>query len=334
MLSIASGGDNIIALLLDNPAHVVAVDASQAQIAVCALKLYAIKYLRYEEVQHLLGYGGQLQTDGASRLDIYAKLRPALRDDLKEFWDNHLVDIEEGVMHSGMYDRFYWLFSQLILPLAHNSNSVEEMLSFKDGESQRRFYDDHFNTRIWQMVCRWYFGIALVGRAPAMYNKTRMDIGLHFYNRLSHALRNVPIKNNFYVEYVLTGAISGRNGLPEYLQEKNFETIKDRIGRVSLIQLDILDYLENCKTDPFSAVNLSNIFDFMSADMYTRYWDAVLSASTSKAKICHWNFVPVPNYEGSLCISERVSTLDKLSAYLHFKERAYFYQQFLVHEAP
>src|SRR2546421_8640553 len=54
-LSIASAGDNTLALLTRNPARVVAVDLSPAQIACLELRVAAYQSLCHPELLELLG---------------------------------------------------------------------------------------------------------------------------------------------------------------------------------------------------------------------------------------------------------------------------------------
>ena len=50
VISIASGGDNTLALLLENPKSITAIDSNPAQIYLCELKIKAIHEKVYGEV--------------------------------------------------------------------------------------------------------------------------------------------------------------------------------------------------------------------------------------------------------------------------------------------
>ena len=56
ILSIGSGGDNSLALLSRNPECVVAVDISEPQLHLIALKKAAVKHLDYEAFLGFLGF--------------------------------------------------------------------------------------------------------------------------------------------------------------------------------------------------------------------------------------------------------------------------------------
>jgi S-adenosylmethionine:diacylglycerol 3-amino-3-carboxypropyl transferase len=54
--------------------------------------------------------------------------------------------------------------------------------------------------------------------------------------RLCRSVDTVSVRDNYYLEYILTGDLTGRNGLPAYLCSQNFSTIRDRVDRVELVE--------------------------------------------------------------------------------------------------
>src|SRR5687767_9317141 len=121
LLSIASAGDNALALLTLDPAEVVAVDLNPAQLACLELRIAAFRTLDDRELLAFLGMPPEtLETpvppiaasvasptryDGAAsaaevpkgsnpvsgkwRYATYARLRPALPPHAAQFWDAH-----------------------------------------------------------------------------------------------------------------------------------------------------------------------------------------------------------------------------------------------------
>ena len=91
-LSIASGGDNSLALLAEG-ADVVAADLSSSQLALVELKTAAIRELDYEEALAFLGVRESIE-----RRTIFADLRDSLSDGTREYWDGHGAEIGRGVV--------------------------------------------------------------------------------------------------------------------------------------------------------------------------------------------------------------------------------------------
>src|SRR5436309_16106556 len=82
LLSIASAGDNVLALLTLDPAEVVAVDLSAAQLACVALRIAAFRQLEHEALLEFLGVRGAADTSAlARRLETYRRVREALPPD-------------------------------------------------------------------------------------------------------------------------------------------------------------------------------------------------------------------------------------------------------------
>src|SRR5438045_9643173 len=69
-LSIASAGDNSLALLARRPARVVALDLSPAQLACVELRVAAYRELSHPELLELIG-----STPSRRRLDLYRRCR-------------------------------------------------------------------------------------------------------------------------------------------------------------------------------------------------------------------------------------------------------------------
>src|SRR6476659_5290227 len=72
-LSIASAGDNALALLSRGPARVIALDLSPAQLACLELRVAAYRELSHAELLELLG-----STPSSRREDLYLRCRSQL----------------------------------------------------------------------------------------------------------------------------------------------------------------------------------------------------------------------------------------------------------------
>src|SRR5438067_13593140 len=83
-LSMASAGDNSLALLTRSPRRVVAIDLNPAQLACLALRVAAYRELTHPELLELIG-----STPSKRREALYRRCRPALATDARAFWDAH-----------------------------------------------------------------------------------------------------------------------------------------------------------------------------------------------------------------------------------------------------
>ncbi|KAF9425572.1 hypothetical protein BGZ94_007416 [Podila epigama] len=334
VLSIASAGDNAFALLLDDAREVVAIDFSPAQLALCALKIAAYKTLEYDEFTQLLGFEFDGKDIGAQgRVGLYQnKVRAAItNDEYRTYWDEHLDLIEAKIIHIGRLEKFFGIYRKYIIPLAHYKSTIKTLLSSTDLAKQAKFFDSVFNTWIWRAGTRAFFGqmsLGHLGRDPKFFEHVRLDVGAFLLSKVSNGVRNIPIWDNYYAEYVFTGQQGGLNALPDYLVKENYETIRSRIDRVTLIRADVLKYLESEESGRFDGYNLSDIFEWMGEDLFKTFLTAIHKKGTKDARICYWNlFVPRerPDDMKDLIQSE-VELSDNATA----KDRTYFYRRFVI----
>src|ERR1700676_5431730 len=81
-LSIASAGDNALAMLSRAPARVIALDLSPAQLACVELRVAAYRELSHPELLELIG-----STPSKQRPALYRRCRSQLSPGAREFWD-------------------------------------------------------------------------------------------------------------------------------------------------------------------------------------------------------------------------------------------------------
>src|SRR3954467_11432350 len=86
-LSIASAGDNALALLTRHPARVIALDLSPAQLACVELRVAAYRVLEHPELLELIG--STPSSSPARRTALCQKCRPLLSGPARDFRDAH-----------------------------------------------------------------------------------------------------------------------------------------------------------------------------------------------------------------------------------------------------
>src|SRR5207237_7608524 len=123
-LSIASAGDNALAMLARAPGRVVAVDLSPAQIACLELRVAGYRELEHAELLELLG-----SRPSARRDALYRRCRSLLSGPSREFWDRHGAEVAAGIGGAGKFERYFALFRARVLPLVHSRRRVERLLA-------------------------------------------------------------------------------------------------------------------------------------------------------------------------------------------------------------
>lgn len=327
-VSIASAGDNSLALLTLNPSLVVAVDLSSVQLACTELKKVAIEHCEYETVLWFLGYLERTKETGcASRLEYYSNLRRFCSSETRNFWDGRSNEITSGIIYKGKFERYFGIFRKHILPLIHNREKVLALLEKKEPAQRELFYEKQWNTLRWRLLFRFFFSRFVMGRSgrdPEFFRYVKGSVAGRILQRTRHALTVLPTHNNPYLRFILTGSFG--NVLPYYLHKENFEIIKKNIACLQLCH-GTLD-AAFCDNRQYDGFNLSDIFEYMDEPLFENTCKSIVDSASPGANIAYWNML-VPRRIASI-LPEKISPLDELSQELFNYDQAFFYQAFFV----
>lgn len=323
ILSIASAGDNVLALLTLDPKEIVAADLSQAQLACLELRMLAFKHLDHTSLLSFLGV-----TDLTDRLSVYMSLKKDLSTAAQQYWDTHTGDIVLGIIHAGKFEKYLRTFGQRILPWIHSKKTREGLLKERSIEEQRQFYDNIWDTFLWRLLFRVFFSkvvMGKLGRDPAFFDHVEGGVGEKILQRTKHALTDLPTYTNPYLTYIITGNYQ-LHALPRYLRKEYKDLIAARLNRITLIDAPI----HQTHTGSFDAFNLSDIFEYMSNEEFERCYDALLSQANPGARLAYWNMLVSRKIPHTL--AQRASALTELSNELHKRDKAWFYRAFHIDE--
>jgi S-adenosylmethionine-diacylglycerol 3-amino-3-carboxypropyl transferase len=322
VLSIASAGDNALALLTLDPGEVVAVDLSAPQLAACDLRIVAFGALEREPLLAFLGV-----TAAADRASTYATLRPRLAEASREFWDARPDAVAAGVIHCGKFERYLRGFRRFVLPLVHSRRTIESLLAPRDAAGRERFYRGSWDTARWRLLFRLFFSrftMGRLGRDPEFFTHVEGSVGARILERTRHALTALATESNPYLTYILTGSYAPQ-ALPRYLRAEHWDAIRSRLDRLRLVQGAAQDV-----EGPFGAFNLSDIFEYMSPAEHERIYAMLVSRASPGARLAYWNLLAPRGVPSAL--SPRVRPHERYAARLHGQDRAWFYGAFHVDE--
>ncbi len=320
LLSIASAGDNVLAMLTLDPKAIVAVDLNPTQLACLELRIAAFQALDY---QALLGFMGVLPDAG--RLGTYAGLRKRLGKNARDFWDQQSPAVSEGLIHAGKLERFVRRVRGLMDRWVHGPERVAELLGPKSDLERADYFNKTWDTWAWRVLNRVMFSERVVGsqgRDPQFFKHADKDVTSGPIQRLGLALRAASAPGNPYLRYHLTGNYAA-GALPMYLRPRMHALIRRRSGRVTL-------YLGQAENAPgtYFGFNLSNIFEYMDTDQHARVYKKLVDKAQGGGRLAYWNL----HVDRARPISEgaRVTRLGVLAQRLHQKDMAWVYRSFHV----
>lgn len=323
ILSIGSAGDNALALLAEG-AEVVVADLSPPQIAAVELRKVAFARLEYDD---LLGFLGVVAS--SKRLQTFDGLKRELSSVSRGFWEAHPQLIAEGVIHAGKLERYFQLFRRRVLPWIHSTQQCEELLRAKDVAERREFYRETWNNWRWRLLFRLFFSrgiMARLGRDREFFRFAAGSIAAAVLRRTESALCELPTHDNPYLEYIVRGTF--RSALPRYLERSRFEAIRSGLDRLTLVTGSIETAGRMHRQAGFDGFNLSNLFEYLSPELSAELYTSLVALAKPGARLAYWNtFV-----DRSAPQSQRfrVRHLAELSEQLFRRDRAFFYQRFLV----
>lgn len=326
-LSIASAGDNTLAMLARSPDRVIAIDMNPAQLACLELRVAAYAVLDHDALLELLGFRSSTR-----RASLYATCRSRLSRNARRFWDAHAPEIECGVGTAGRFERYLALFRTHVLPLAHSPERVARLLNAGTRSERESFYLREWDTWRWRMLFRVFFSrfvMSRLGRHPDLFRYVDGAVASRILERIDYALTVLDPAENPYLQWILTGRCE--RALPFALRAENFDAIRANLDRLEWHCCTLHAFLEQLRSREIDRCNLSDIFEYMSPDQAARTLEQLARYLRRKARIAYWNLLVPRCRPNSL---ERVlRPLDTLAGRLHARDKAFFYTDFVVEEA-
>ena len=326
ILSIASAGDNVFALLAEG-AEVVAADLSPAQLACVELRRAAFANLEYEE---LLGFLGVRPHN--NRHAVFRRIASQLPENAREYWLTLPEAIEAGIIHAGKFERYFHLFRRRVLPLVHTRRRVEELVRHKEIEERRAFYAQIWNSWRWRCLFKLFFSrfvMGRLGRDPEFFRYVEGSVADRILERAQYALTDLPTHDNPYLDYILFG--NYRKALPKYLRPENFEKVRQNLQKLSTFEGTVEQAAEKYGDSGFDGFNLSDIFEYLDPTHCERIFRTLLNRSHSSARFAYWNMLSPRQRPEALC--EKIKPLGELGQELFLQDKAFFYSRFVVEEA-
>jgi S-adenosylmethionine:diacylglycerol 3-amino-3-carboxypropyl transferase len=323
-LSIASAGDNTLALLSRDPESVLALDFSSAQLACLELRVAAYRTLQHGELLELIGC---VESDARPRL--YEACRKHLSSGARAFWDDRRDLIASGIGSVGKFERYFRMFREHVLPVVHSRNTIRELLRPKSGDERRVFYRHKWNNLRWRLMFRMFFSrklMGLLGRDPEFFRYVEGSVSERILKRTEYALTELDPAANPYIHWILTGRYD--SALPAALREENFEPIRRNLDRLEWRRGSLEESLGRDRK--FDCFNLSDIFEYMSPSSYEQLLKLIVASARSGGRLAYWNMLAPRHRPDSLAMSLR--PLAELSSQLFARDQAFFYSALVVEE--
>lgn len=323
LLSIAAAGDNVLALLLDDPERIIALDYNPAQLAALELRMAAYQRLDHGGLLELLG-----ETASQRRADLYAECRPVLTAPARAYWDARAGTIATGIGRAGRFERYLTAFRRWMLPLVHGRQTVAALLEPQSADERRAFFDARWDTTRWRGLFRVFCSRPAMqrGRDPAYLRHAHGRLADRLLVRVRHAATTLDPSTNPYLRWILEGRYGA--ALPEALRPEHFSTIRARVERVEMRCAglgSVVAALPDASVDGF---NLSDVFEYLDRPACDALYADLARVARPAARLAYWNlFVPRQRPDA---LAAQFQPLTAEARRLHDADRAFFYSRFVL----
>ena len=325
-LSIASGGDNTLALLTRVPARVIALDLSAAQLAALEVRVAAFRALTHPELLELMG-----SRPSDRRLALYERCRPLLKPEARDFWDARAADIARGLGGAGRFERYLALFARHVLPLIHSRTRVAKLLIGGPSVARERFYDQHWDTRRWRAIFRIFFSrivLGRLGRDPALFAHVDGRVADRLLAAVRRAVVAVDPAENPYLPWILAGR--HLTALPCALRPENWAIIRANLDRLEWRRESLEDFCDRAQPQSIDRFNLSNVFEYVSEVGYHRTLQRLVEIGSPGGRLVYWNLL-VPRQRPA-AMAHRLRPLSDVADRLYARDRVPFSGRLVVEE--
>lgn len=323
LVSICSAGDNALAMLTLDPARVVAIDLSPAQIACLAIRIAAYRTLDHTEFLELMG-----ARPSARRGTLLDTVGATLDAGTSAFWEARRSEVEtHGIGGIGKFERYFRVFQTWFLPLAQTRSTLDEVFRSKPRDARASFFDKRWDNWRWKLLLKVFFSNAVMGRLgrdPAFFDHVEGSLADHVAGRLRHAGVDLDPAENPYLHYILRGTHG--TALPMAWRAEHYDTIRDRLDRLDVRCGALESFVATGqKADGF---NLSDIFEYMDERIFSEVYGSIVDAANSGARLVYWNMM-VPRRMPP-AHATRVERLQVVEDHGKARDKAFFYSDFVV----
>ncbi|MEN9424623.1 MAG: hypothetical protein RL122_2006 [Pseudomonadota bacterium] len=284
VLTIASGGCNVLNYLTAHPAHITALDLNPYHLSLTRLKLAAMKHLPdHASFYDFVGYA-----DCDNNVALYNRyIQPHLEEELERFWQgrNILGQKRIHMFRDGLYrhTRFGY-FMRFLHWIARRTNyQPEKLLTAASLYEQQAIFRQHiapfFDNKLVKLLGKLPMSVFSLGIPPQQYKAMQAQGNLiaQYRERVERLACATPIQQNYFAWQGFSHSYDHekRQALPDYLQAENYAAIRGQLGKVDTYLGSMIDFLEQQAPHSYDRFVFLDAQDWMTDTVLTQLWTQV-----------------------------------------------------------
>ncbi|MXN66044.1 DUF3419 family protein [Stappia sp. GBMRC 2046] len=301
MVTIASGGCNVLSYLTADPAEIVAVDLNRAHVALGRLKLAALKHLpRYEDFYRFFGSADEKTNIAAYNRFLRGRIDPETRNywegrDLANWGRRRITLFSRDLYHHGLLGYFIGLSHRVARLYGVDPR---DFTSVRTLEEQRSYFDKVLAPLFDKRMIRWATSKRMslygLGIPPAQYEALASagggDMALVLKQRLERLACGFPLQDNYFAWQAFSRGYAPASGgetgpLPPYLKLAHYDEIRSRADRVRIVNRNFAEHLESESDDALDAYVLLDAQDWMTDAQLNALWAEITRTARPGAKV-------------------------------------------------
>jgi S-adenosylmethionine-diacylglycerol 3-amino-3-carboxypropyl transferase len=296
VVTIASGGCNVLSYLTADPERITALDLSLAHVALNRLKLVAASRLpSWEAFYRFFG-----AADAEANITAYERLiAPYLDAPSRHYWEGRSLQrwgrqrisiFASNAYRHGVLGRFIGITHAIARAYGVD---LRKLLSARTLEEQRQFYETAMAPLFDKRAVRWATANRLslygLGIPPAQYEALAggTDMRHVLRARLERLACGFSLDDNYFAwqAFGRSYAGDGSGPLPPYLRREHFDVVRARAHRVEVLNRSITEYLAGCPDGSRDRYVLLDAQDWMTDAQLDALWREITRTARPGARV-------------------------------------------------
>lgn len=345
VLTIGSGGCNVLNYLNYSPAAVTAVDLNPYHMYLTRLKIAAVKHLpSYEDLFRFFGEAESEQNVS----DYYQYIRDNLDEATRHFWEGRPFRGVLGQRRIRYFTRNFYNYSRsgTFLRFAHFMARLQKgdpkvVLSAESLEEQTKLFEEYmapcFDSWIFKKLCRLPVTVYSLGIPPQQFESMRRQNGEDcivslLRDRVRRLACDFPVQENYFAWQAFARRYNTDlpECMPDYLRRENFEAIRANIDRVSTNIQDLTEFLKHREPGSVNSFVFLDAQDWMTPEAINHLWRQIDRVGPSGSRVIFRTAGPESPVEEALArdLKNRFVYEESLSRFLHTQDRSAIYGGF------
>jgi len=297
LITIASGGCNVLNYLAADPAKIVAVDLNTNHIALTRLKLSALENLpSHEEFFRFFGQAN----DKANRKAYDNFLSQRLDATTRRYWEKHIPlhgrrinMFARNLYRYGLLGRFIGILH--VMAKLHGKK-LDGILSARTPAEQRSAFEriiaPLFDVKSVRLLSKSPVSLYALGIPPAQYDElvagTNGNAIAVLRERVERLACDFPIQENYFAWQAFGRGydVEHREAVPAYLRRETYELIRTRTDKVEVHHASLTDFLRDQPAHSMHRYVLLDAQDWMNPAQLAALWSEIdRTADTRDARV-------------------------------------------------